>query len=164
MGMDTARFWLQRGVDGFRLDAINFAMHDPGLTDNPPVLDPGAVRRRPFDYQHHFYNQSQPGLIPFLENLSKVMRSFGADRFTVAEVGGEQALTEMKSFTAGSTRLNTSYGFDFLSAEQLSPGLILNVLGQWPGTPGKLAAGALLYSDTRVCLVEMGKYAGGAGI
>ncbi|MGF7136649.1 hypothetical protein P3T40_008161 [Paraburkholderia sp. EB58] len=36
--------------------------------------------------------------------------------------------------------------------------------GQWPGTPGKLAAGALLYSDTRVCLVEMGKYAGGAGI
>jgi alpha-glucosidase len=135
--MDTARFWLQRGVDGFRLDAINFAMHDPGLTDNPPVLDPGAVRRRPFDYQHHFYNQSQPGLIPFLENLSKVMRSFGADRFTVAEVGGEQALTEMKSFTAGSTRLNTSYGFDFLSAEQLSPGLILNVLGQWPGTPAE---------------------------
>ena len=26
---DTARFWLERGVDGFRLDAINFAMHDP---------------------------------------------------------------------------------------------------------------------------------------
>jgi alpha-glucosidase len=26
---DTARFWLARGVDGFRLDAINFAMHDP---------------------------------------------------------------------------------------------------------------------------------------
>ena len=35
---------------------------------------------------------------------------------------------------------------------------------EWLGTPGKLAAGALLYSDTRVCLVEMGKYAGGAGI
>src|SRR5215469_1018377 len=49
---DTARFWLRRGVDGFRLDAINFAMHDPGLKANPRVLDVGAVRRRPFDYQH----------------------------------------------------------------------------------------------------------------
>ena len=135
--MDTARFWLQRGVDGFRLDAINFAMHDPGLTDNPPVLDPGAVRRRPFDYQHHFHNQSQPGLVPFLENFSKVMHSFGQDRFTVAEVGGEQALAEMKSFTAGNTRLNTSYGFDFLSAEQLSPDLVLNALAQWPGKPAE---------------------------
>ena len=35
--IDTARFWLDRGVDGFRLDAINFAMHDPSLRDNPPV-------------------------------------------------------------------------------------------------------------------------------
>jgi alpha-glucosidase len=33
--LDTARFWLDRGVDGFRLDAINFAMHDPQLRDNP---------------------------------------------------------------------------------------------------------------------------------
>jgi alpha-glucosidase len=134
---DTARFWLQRGIDGFRLDAINFAMHDPSLADNPPVLDLDASRRRPFDYQHHFHNQSQPTLIPFLERLSEVVRSFGTDRFTVAEVGGEQALAEMKSFTAGSTLLNTSYGFDFLSAEQLSPALILDTLAKWPGGAGE---------------------------
>ncbi len=134
---DTARFWLERGVDGFRLDALNFAMHDPSLADNPPVSDPDAVRRRPFDYQHHLHNQSQPALIPFLERLSEVVREAGADRFTVAEVGGEQALAEMKSFTAGSELLNTSYGFDFLFAEQLSPALILDALAQWPGEPGE---------------------------
>ncbi len=132
---DTARFWLQRGVDGFRLDAINFAMHDPSLADNPPVLDADAVRRRPFDFQHHLHNQSQPGLVPFIESLSKILSGFGADRFTVAEVGGEQALVEMKSYTAGRTRLNTSYGFEFLSAERLSPGLILDTLAKWPGNP-----------------------------
>jgi alpha-glucosidase len=132
---DTARFWLQRGVDGFRLDALNFAMHDPGLADNPPVLDAGAVKRRPFDFQHHLHNQSQPGLISFIESLSKIVTGFGPDRFTVAEVGGEQALAEMKSFTAGKKRLNTSYGFDFLSAERLSPGLILDALAKWPGNP-----------------------------
>src|SRR3546814_9391581 len=37
--LDVARFWLDRGVDGFRLDAINFAMCDPALRDNPPAPD-----------------------------------------------------------------------------------------------------------------------------
>jgi alpha-glucosidase len=129
---DTARFWLNRGADGFRLDAINFAMHDPKLTDNPPVTDPGIDRKRPFDFQHHFHNQSQPELVPFIEDLAKVVKSFGADRFTVAEVGGEQSIEERKAFTAGTDRLNTSYGFDFLSAERLEPSLIIDALSHWP--------------------------------
>src|ERR1043165_2419673 len=49
---DTARFWLARGVDGFRLHAINFAMHDRSLADNPPVRKRGGPRNRPFDFQH----------------------------------------------------------------------------------------------------------------
>jgi alpha-glucosidase len=134
---DVARFWLQRGVDGFRLDAINFAMHDPELTDNPPVVDVSTPRIRPFDFQRHLHNQSQPELVPFLERLSQVVRGFGADRFTVAEVGGEQALAEMKLFTAGSERLNTSYGFDFLSASLLSTALIRDTISEWTGANGE---------------------------
>jgi alpha-glucosidase len=134
---DTARFWLDRGVDGFRLDAINFAMHDPLLTDNPPVTRARWARRRPFDFQNHIHNQSQPELVPFIEKLAKVLHEFGADRFTVAEVGGEQALTEMKLYTEGHTRLNTSYSFDFLYAPQLSSKLVLNVLSKWPGGNGE---------------------------
>ena len=134
---ETARFWLRRGVDGFRLDAINFAMHDRKLTDNPPVLEEDAVMRRPFDFQHHLHNQSQPGLLSFIEGLAKVVTGFGADRFTVAEVGGEQALSEMQSITAGNGRLNTSYGFDFLYADRLSPSLVLNALANWPDTTGE---------------------------
>ena len=134
---DTARFWLDRGVDGFRLDAINFAMHDPKLTNNPPVIDPKAERKRPFDFQHHFHNQSQPQLVPFIERLAKVVRSYGADRFTVAEVGGEQSIGERKLFTAGSDRLNTSYGFDFLAAEKLEPSLIIDAMAHWPSREGE---------------------------
>ena len=134
---DTARFWLRRGVDGFRLDAINFAMHDPSMADNPPVIDFFSSPKRPFDFQHHLHNQSQPELVPFVEKLSSVVRDFGPDRFTVAEIGGEQALTEMKLVTAGSERLNTSYGFDFLAAEQLTPRLIVDTLAKWPGAEGE---------------------------
>ncbi|MEO8300407.1 MAG: alpha-amylase family glycosyl hydrolase [Rhizomicrobium sp.] len=134
--LDTARFWLARGVDGFRLDALNFAMHDASLADNPAVTPP-AILKRPFDFQHHLHNQSQPELLPFIAGLAAVLREFGADRFTVAEVGGERALDEMKQYTAGNMLLNTSYGFDFLYAEQLSPGLVLDTLAKWPGTRGE---------------------------
>jgi alpha-glucosidase len=42
--LDVVRFWLDRGVDGFRLDTINFYFHDKELRDNPP-LAPGAAQR-----------------------------------------------------------------------------------------------------------------------
>jgi alpha-glucosidase len=128
---DTARFWLARGVDGFRLDAINFAMHDPSLANNPAVKKPVVPPKRPFDFQHHLHNQSQPQLIPFIEALAKIVRSFDPDRFTVAEVGGEQAAKEMRLFTAGDGRFCTSYGFDFLSAGKLTPALVLDTVASW---------------------------------
>ena len=133
--IDTARFWLDRGVDGFRLDAINFAMHDPALTDNPPVL--GDVRRsRPFEFQHHFHNQSHPGIPKFLERLASAISAYGG-RFTVAEVGGEQADREMKLFTQGGRRLDSAYGFNFLYADKLSVELIHDAMALWPGAPGE---------------------------
>ena len=95
--LDVARFWLDRGVDGFRIDAINFAMHDPELRDNPPAPN-GGKRTRPFDFQQHLYNQSHPDIVKFLERLREVTDSYG-ERFTLAEVGGEHALKEMKEFT-----------------------------------------------------------------
>jgi alpha-glucosidase len=130
----NARFWLERGVDGFRLDAINFSMHDPALTDNPPVTDPSAPRLRPFDFQQHIHNQSHPGITDFLERIRALADSFGA--FTVAEVGGERALEEMREFTAGGRRLNSAYGFEFLYAEQLTPGFVAEAMAAWPEASG----------------------------
>ena len=128
----SARFWLDRGVDGFRLDAINFAMHDPSLRDNPPVADPEAKRARPFDFQHHLYNQSHADILLFLERVRTLCDEYGA-RFTVAEVGGEQADREMKTFTAGSRRLNSAYGFNYLYADALTPALMRETARLWPG-------------------------------
>ena len=95
----VAKFWLDRGVDGFRLDALNFAMHDPALTDNPPVERPGK-RTRPFDFQHHFHNQGHPDITGFIERVRALTDGYDA-RFTVAEVGGERASEEMHLYTAG---------------------------------------------------------------
>jgi len=132
--LDVARFWLDRGVDGFRIDAVNFAMHDPQLRDNPPA-PLGGKRTRPFDFQQHVHNQSHPDIVRFLERLRAVTDEYD-NRFTLAEVGGDHALGEMQAFTAGSKRLNSAYGFDFLNAEQLTPALVAQVAREWPETAG----------------------------
>lgn len=131
----AARFWLERGVDGFRLDAINFAMHDPALTDNPPVTTPGK-RTRPFDFQRHLFNQSHADIPAYLNRLRALTDSYGG-RFTVAEVGGEDAEREMKLFTAGDDRLNSAYGFLYLYADKLSADLLHQAETMWPGAAGE---------------------------
>ena len=35
--LETVRFWLERGVDGFRLDTVNYYFHDRRLRNNPPL-------------------------------------------------------------------------------------------------------------------------------
>lgn len=131
----VARFWLDRGVDGFRLDALNHSMHDPLLRDNPPAPATGRVRTRPFDFQTKLYSQSQPGVIPFIERIRAVCDEYGAIH-TVAEVGGDKAEPELKSYTAGSRRLSSAYGFDFLYAPDLTPRLVAEVMAKWPGETG----------------------------
>jgi alpha-glucosidase len=109
-------------------------MHDPELRDNPPAPQ-GGKRSRPFDFQQHIYNQSHPDIVKFLERLREVTNSYG-DRFTLAEVGGDHALGEMQAFTAGTARLNSAYGFDFLYADRLTPELVARVAEEWPEDAG----------------------------
>ncbi len=133
--LDVARFWLDRGVDGFRVDAINFSMHDPELRDNPPAPPTDAPRSRPFDFQLKLYNQGHPDIPMFLERLRALTDSYG-DRFTVAEVGGDDGDREMKLFTAGGRRLDSAYGFNFLYADRLTPALVADALRGWPNQQG----------------------------
>jgi len=134
--LDVARFWLARGVDGFRLDALNFSMHDPDLRDNPPSGTPMELVTRPFDMQIKRYNQSHPDIVAFLERIRGAIDEFPG-RFTVAEVGGPEPLAEMKAFTEGGKRLDSAYNFDFLYAPRLTAPLVRASLSQWSGDEGE---------------------------
>ncbi|MGE4409009.1 MAG: alpha-amylase family glycosyl hydrolase [Sphingobium sp.] len=128
--LDVARFWLDRGVDGFRLDALNHCMHDPLLRDNPPAPADGRVRTRPFDYQIRLYSQSQPGVIGFIERFRALCDGYGAI-FTLAEVGGDKAEEEQKAYTKGNQRLSSAYGFEFLYAPALTPRFVADTVAGW---------------------------------
>lgn len=129
--LDTMRFWLERGVDGIRLDAVNFMMHDLDFTDNPPVREGVGKRTRPFDFQHHFYNQSHPDIPAFLTRLRELADSYG-DRFLVAEVGGERAQEEMELYTEPPNRLHSAYGFLYLYADAIDADLVREAAELWP--------------------------------
>ncbi len=133
--LEVARFWLDRGVDGFRFDAINFAMHDPLLRDNPSA-PPGGKRTRPFDFQSHIYNQSRPQIPDFLARIRALMDQYPG-RFSVAEVVGDAAEPEMQAFTADDRHLNSAYGFAYLYADKLTPDLVRRANAAWDGAPGQ---------------------------
>lgn len=133
--LGVAQFWLDRGVDGFRVDAINFAMHDPDLKDNPPAPLGNGLRTRPFDFQLKIHNQSHPDIPGFIARLRALMDRY-PDRFSVAEVGGAEPDREMKAFTAGDQHFNSAYGFNFLYADHLSPALVREALEAWPDEKG----------------------------
>jgi len=126
----SARFWLERGVDGFRLDAIDYAMHDPALTDNPARPADGRPRTRPVDFQQPLHNKGHADLVGFIERVRALTESYGG-RFTVAEIGGEAAEPVMKLLTAGEQRLHTAYGFNFLYASALTPAVVRSALAAW---------------------------------
>ncbi len=129
--LDVARFWLQRGVDGFRLDTINFYMHDAELRDNPalPVEernDLTAPKVNPYNHQRHVYDKNQPENIEFLRKLRAAMEPYKAA--AVGEVGDSQRGLEIAGeYTRGDDRMQMCYAFEFLSGKSLSANRIAEV-------------------------------------
>jgi alpha-glucosidase len=117
--LDTVRFWLERGVDGFRLDTVNFYFHDAELRSNPPVArandGPGEVN--PYGMQDHIYSKSRPENIGFLRRFRALLDEYDG-RASVGEVGdGERALQIVGDYTAGDGLLHMCYTFDLLGPD-----------------------------------------------
>ncbi len=109
--LEVARFWLDLGVDGFRLDAANFYMHDRGLRDNPPSGATDAIK--PYDFQRHLHNATQPDNLAFIARLRGVMDRY-PDIMTVAEVAADDPIPRVAEYTDGADRFHTAYSFVLL--------------------------------------------------
>ncbi len=117
--LDVMRFWLERGVDGFRLDTINYYFHDNQLRNNPPSRRtehlPYAVN--PYDMQEHRYSKSRPENVPFLKRVRKLLDEFPGST-SVGEVGdSHKGLQLMAEYTSGGDKLHMCYTFDLLGPE-----------------------------------------------
>ena len=118
--LDNVRFWLDRGVDGFRLDAINFCFHDAALRDNPPKPEHARVGRgfspdNPYAFQYHYHNNTQPEMVGFLRELRVLMDGY-PDVAALGEISSEDSLATMAEYT-GPDRLHMGYSFELLTDE-----------------------------------------------
>ena len=118
--LDELRFWLDRGVDGLRLDAVNFYFHDRQLRDNPPKPVEHRVGRgfspdNPYAFQYHLYNNTQPENLAFLAELRALL-----DRYpgvvSLGEISSEDSLATMAEYTSA-RGLHMAYSFELLTED-----------------------------------------------
>lgn len=119
--LDAMAFWLDRGVDGFRLDTVNFYTHDAELRDNPALpadaQDSDWPPGNPYEMQDHVFSKSRPENIAFLQRLRDLTDSYDA-RAMVGEVGDSlRAIDIMAEYTKGNDRLHMAYSFDMLGPQ-----------------------------------------------
>ena len=88
--LDALRFWLRRGVDGFRFDVAHHIMKDPELRDNPANETPGMLHKPmgDFDSQLHVMDRMHADLHPTYQEIRAVIDSFNTEtqpRFMIGE-------------------------------------------------------------------------------
>jgi alpha-glucosidase len=132
--LDVARFWLDRGVDGFRLDVINYLFHDRGLADNPVAPHAGPPAN-PTRFQRHSRDRNQPETLGFIARVRRLLDSYPA-RMSVGEVVDDPALPRQIEYTAGAERLHTAYSFHLLSARRATPELFAAAITAWSCADG----------------------------
>ena len=140
--LDVFRFWMERGVDGFRLDVFNAYFKHPDLPDNPSKFG-----LRGFDRQRHIHDIDQPEMTPFLNEMRSLLDTY-PERYAVGET---YFATPQKTVSyCGSDKLQAAFSFDFTSADMFvptypwNPGWVLkqiikregvfNAAGIWPTT------------------------------
>ncbi|MDD1781197.1 alpha-glucosidase family protein [Enterovibrio sp. ZSDZ35] len=129
--LDTVKFWLDLGVDGFRLDTVNFYLHDSQLRDNPPLQagdtkSLGVPGANPYSMQKHKYDISQPENVAFLTKLRALLDQYDGIT-TVGEIGDDNPLALMAQYTSGNDKLHMAYTFDLLNVHR-SPAYIASVI------------------------------------
>jgi len=115
---DVMRFWLRRGVDGFRLDAVDALFEDRALRPNPyeARLRPGSAT----EHQQHFkYNEYQPENFEEFRRLRRVVQEFGPDRLLIAETYPRRIGDLRRYYGAQDDAFQLPFNFALLRAASL---------------------------------------------
>ena len=114
--LDNMRFWLELGVDGFRLDTANFYFHDQQLrNDAADYRVKQEADWNPYEMQYHLFSKNQPENLPFLEKMRALLDEYD-DRTIVGEIGdSHHSIDLMAQYTSGK-KLHMCYSFEMLGA------------------------------------------------
>lgn len=129
----TARYWLDMGADGFRLDVINCALSHPDLVDNPirtanhpPPTDMNSSNPMSRQLRTNAYGFLSEDTFKWLNHLRTVANEF-QDVFLMGEIGGDESERIAPQYTQKGNRLHSAYSFG-LTGKTLTKNVALNTI------------------------------------
>ncbi len=107
------RYWLEKGVDGFRLDVVNFFIKDDRFRSNPFGI---GKYPRPYDLQKHIFDRDRPELMELLREWRALLDGYD-ERMMVGEVVAEKPNPALaaKYLGDGTDGLHLSFDFSFMN-------------------------------------------------
>ncbi len=114
---DVMDFWLQKGIDGFRLDVINFLKVNNTFKDNPNDVHKNE--------QIHLHDKDQEGILPIISEIAEFVNRY-EDKFIVGEVGSED-ISILKDYT-GVNKLDVVFNFNIGSIAEFDANRIFKQL------------------------------------
>jgi alpha-glucosidase len=143
--LNILRFWLERGVDGFRLDVAHFIMKDPELRDNPPNPDIGKAEFPAGDYptQLHIHDIAHPDVHQVFREVRQLLDSYSREqpRYSVGEIHLFNWEEWAKYYGENLDELHMPFNFAFIRQTPFHPKAIQSVVesieaalppGAWP--------------------------------
>ncbi|MDP4164893.1 MAG: alpha-amylase family glycosyl hydrolase, partial [Bacillota bacterium] len=114
---DVMKFWLEKGVDGFRLDVINFLKVNDSFRDNPFDTEKKE--------QNHLFDKDQEGILMIIEEIAAFVHQY-PDKFLVGEVGSED-LEILKRYS-GPNKLDVVFNFNIGSIAEFQVDCLFGAL------------------------------------
>lgn len=127
--MQVAEFWLEKGVDGFRLDACNYYMHDQSMIDNPrrtkgmPIQD-GVSNLNPYSEYINLHNMNEVKNIKSLRRIRRTLNKYPGTIALGEIVAADDPMRQTVEYIRGDRRLHTAYNSSLLVNEKLTPELV----------------------------------------
>ncbi len=112
---DTLRFWMQRGIDGFRIDVIHMILKHPEMPDNPPnpAWHPGMRDAHRYLWK---YNSNYEDVFPAVAGIREVIDEFPG-RVTVGETSSSSNQVAAYYGPEGKTGVHLAFNFHFIGQD-----------------------------------------------
>lgn len=111
---DIARFWLGKGVDGFRLDIFNTIYKDGEFRNNPFMFKLAPTPDDPSGYfQKAMYSQDQPESFELAKEFRQVCEEFG-EKLTVGEIQAKREIVRKFAGEGKNDGLTLAFDFEML--------------------------------------------------
>ncbi len=124
------KFWLDKGVDGFRLDVANYYIKDELFRDNPIAPGPNP---RPYDWQRHVYDRDRPETHGVFRELRELMNRYDGTMLVGEIFTHDDPVTSASYLGNGTDELHLAFDFSLIHHRRWNAGDYRGILERWYG-------------------------------